>query len=65
VGIVSGVWEGWVESGQAGGMAEFGGEGRIGTFLDSITPRVREKGAGAADSDLGAARFYGRILEWR
>jgi hypothetical protein len=48
VGIVSGVWEGWVELGQAGGMAEFGGEGRIGTFSDSITPRLRVKGVGGS-----------------
>jgi hypothetical protein len=43
VGIVSGVWEGWVESGHVGGMAECGEEARTGTFLETISRKFREE----------------------
>jgi len=43
VGSVSGVWEEWGESGQVGGMAECGGEGRTGTYTDTISGKFREE----------------------
>jgi hypothetical protein len=43
VGFVSEAWEGWAESGQVGGMAECGGEGRTGTFPETISGKFREE----------------------
>jgi len=43
VGSVSAVWVEWGESGQVGGMAECGGEGRTGTFPETISGKFREE----------------------
>jgi hypothetical protein len=43
VGNISGIWEGWVESGQVGEMAECGEEGQTGTFFESISRKFREE----------------------
>jgi hypothetical protein len=51
-------WEGWAESGQVGGRAECGEEGRTGTFLETISVKFREEEwRGATDSGLGAVEF--------
>lgn len=58
LGAVSGVWEGWVELGQVGGVAECGGEGRTGTFPQTISGKFREEEwRGVTDSGLGAVEF--------
>ena len=58
MGFVFGAWEGWAESGQVGGMAECGGEGRTGTFFDTISGKFREEESrGVIDSGLGAVEF--------
>ena len=57
-GVVSGVGKGWGESRQVGGMAEYGGEGRTGTFPQAISGKFgEEERQQAADSGLGAVDF--------
>ena len=58
VGSASAVWVEWGESGQVGGMAECGGEGRTGTFFYTISGKFREEESrGVIDSGLGAVEF--------